>query len=146
MDERKKKRMRINDVRLSDNFYLYEFECPHCKCVKVSQELLDVLESLRRVLQNHPIIIASGYRCRQYNRDLYRRINVDRADRGLQPIPIPRKSIHTHGLAVDISPHVFTENDRETLHDLGFTGVGLGRGKTHLDVRSGDNIDWSYDD
>lgn len=137
---------RLNDFQLSKHFNLSEFGCPHCGVVKLHPDLIVVLEYLRHELHDHPIIIESGYRCKQYNNILYKKINNERIARGLEPVPVPKRSMHTQGLAVDLANHFFTENDIDELHRLGFNGIGLGTHKTHLDVREGPLVKWRYDD
>jgi uncharacterized protein YcbK (DUF882 family) len=56
----------INDFPVSPHFNLREFECRCCGCVKLSGELIRMLEALRAAL-GRPIVITSGYRCRLHN-------------------------------------------------------------------------------
>ena len=59
----------INNFDIGCNFSLYEFECPDCKCVKLSRKLLDMMEELREKLKK-PIKINSGDRCINYNKQI----------------------------------------------------------------------------
>ena len=138
--------MSLNSIQISSHFNLKEFECPHCRTVKLEGELVTALEKLRKQLHDHPIIISSGYRCKHHNRLVYKIINEDRIGRGLEPVPVPKRSMHTQGLAVDLANHFFTDTDVDVLHQLGFNGIGLGKERTHLDVRPGDLVKWRYDD
>jgi len=58
--------IRINDIKIAAYFSLYEFECPCCRQVMLSPDLLARLNHLRRVV-NRPIYINSGYRCPEEN-------------------------------------------------------------------------------
>ena len=138
--------MSINNIKISEHFNLAEFQCPHCNTVKIHPDLVHMLEQLRILLHDHPIIIGSGYRCKAYNRILYKRINESRVANDLEPLPVAKRSMHTQGRAIDLANHFFTEQDIEGLHDLGFMGIGLGKGKTHLDIRPGNLVTWRYDD
>lgn len=77
---------RLNDIRLSDNFKLYEFECPCCKVVKIDSKLLQAVQILRWLI-GRPIIFNSAYRCIKHNRKVGGHQN----------------SAHLYGQAVDIS-------------------------------------------
>ena len=44
-----------------------EFQCPCCRTVRLSPKLVMKLEALR-ISYGRPIIINSGYRCREHNR------------------------------------------------------------------------------
>jgi len=56
-------------TKLSEHFNSDEFKCPCCGKVKVSSTLIDKLQQLRDTI-NKPIIITSGYRCKQYNKSI----------------------------------------------------------------------------
>ncbi|MCK5768191.1 MAG: hypothetical protein KAH35_07460, partial [Candidatus Atribacteria bacterium] len=58
---------RINDIELTEYFSLCEFECPCCKRVMLSPDLLVRLNHLRMAI-NKPIYINSGYRCKEENK------------------------------------------------------------------------------
>ncbi len=60
-------KMRLNDLKLSENFNLKEFECPCCHTVSLHPLLLLRLQNLRGEW-GRPIIINSGYRCEIHNR------------------------------------------------------------------------------
>ena len=46
----------INDIKIAEYFSLYEFECPCCRRVMLSPDLLARIDHLRRVI-NRPIYI-----------------------------------------------------------------------------------------
>ena len=98
-----------------------EFACKHCGEVKVSSELLAVLE-LVRYHYNSPVIVTSGYRCETHNKNV-----------GGAP-----KSKHVEGIAADIKVKGFEPD--EVYHFLCETfpesyGIGLYDNWVHLDVR-----------
>jgi hypothetical protein len=97
---------RANDWnhKLSDNFYVREFAC-RCGCpiIPISMLLVDVLEELRRDLNNREIIIRSGYRCRTYNSS--------------PAISSSDGSFHTFGTAVDILLSNNTATTRNEVYD-----------------------------
>lgn len=63
-----------------------EFVCPCCKLGGVDRKLIRGLETLRILCGNVPLIVLSGYRCIQHNKDI-----------GGSP-----KSYHITGMAADI--------------------------------------------
>lgn len=56
----------INGVQLTDNFFLYEFQSPDTKEVKVFMPLIEKLQAIRNVLKE-PMLITSGYRTKEHN-------------------------------------------------------------------------------
>ena len=52
--------------RLTKSFNEEEFECPCCGKNEIKMELVELLQQLRDVIKE-PIIVTSGYRCKQYN-------------------------------------------------------------------------------
>jgi hypothetical protein len=61
--------MKINNLFVSPHFRLVEFQCRCCGCVKLHPELLAKLEKLREVWKS-PLLITSGFRCSQHNRNV----------------------------------------------------------------------------
>ena len=58
----------MNDIKISDNFKLSEFECKcGCRTVKLHSELLRRLQAIR-TQTGRPVRITSGYRCPAHNR------------------------------------------------------------------------------
>lgn len=119
---------KINDFQLTDDFNLSEFECTHPehRHVQVDTELVKKLQELRYRL-GIPMVINSGYRCPERNKQ------VGGADR----------SQHLLGKAADISLHN-QKLDIETIADIakkiGFKGIGLYDTFIHLDVRDNDYV------
>ena len=56
----------MNNMRVSKNFSLKEFQCPCCGRVMLDARLLSFLQTLRNQY-GQPIIITSGYRCEIHN-------------------------------------------------------------------------------
>lgn len=82
----KRKHTTINDIKISENFSLSEFQSRDTKTVKLDPELLNKLQELRNLLGKR-IDINSGYRTKEHNKKV-----------GGVP-----NSRHTRGRAVDIS-------------------------------------------
>jgi len=113
----------INDFQLTKDFNLREFECTHPKHhhVMIDSELVEKLQQLRDRLGS-PIIINSGYRCSERNKQ----------------VGGAKNSYHMKGMAVDISL-----NNQELLPDtivalalkVGFRGIIVYDTFLHLDIR-----------
>jgi len=115
---------------LSEHFDRAEFQC-RCGCGwdTVDAELIRVLEDLRQSLDNRPITINSGCRCKMYN-----------ALVGGSP-----KSQHLLGKAADIRVEGFDPSEvADFLEDKYSNCYGIGRydSFTHVDVRSGAPARW----
>lgn len=61
--------MTLNHLRLSSHFSLNEFECTCCQRVKLDPRLLTILENVRAYI-GKPVIVTSGYRCYEHNRNV----------------------------------------------------------------------------
>jgi uncharacterized protein YcbK (DUF882 family) len=111
---------RVNDVQVSKNFKLYEFECKNgSNVVVLDGELVERMQALRERLGT-PIIITSGYRTPAHNMKV-----------GGSP-----KSQHLLGKAADIVVKGYTpEQVAKAAKDVGFRGIGIYNTFTHLDVR-----------
>jgi uncharacterized protein YcbK (DUF882 family) len=111
---------RVNDVQVSKNFKLYEFECNDGNHeVKLDPEGLEKLQALRERL-GRPISINSAYRTPEYNARI-----------GGSP-----KSQHKEGKAFDIV--VSGMKPEQVIHlakVVGFRGIGLYDTFLHIDVR-----------
>ena len=77
---------RMNKVKLSRNFYLYEFESPETKEVIIFDGLVSKLQLARDYVKK-ALVITSGYRTEKYN----------------MLVGGKEKSQHRVGCAVDIS-------------------------------------------
>ena len=121
--------MPINDIKISKNFKLSEFECKDgSHQVVVDRTLVDKLQKLRDKL-NNAIIINSAYRNESHNKAV-----------GGSP-----SSQHLLGKAVDISLHnqkVSADSIANIAKDLKFNGIGLYDNFIHLDVRDGKFAKW----
>jgi uncharacterized protein YcbK (DUF882 family) len=118
----------INDIKIAEYFSLYEFECPCCRRVMLSPDLLARLNHLRRVI-NRPIYINSGYRCKEENHKV-----------GGVP-----GSYHLLGMAADIHVKDYLLSDLLTIaQEIGFNGIGNYEKKDflHLDIRHGQKHLW----
>ena len=95
-------------MQLTPHFFLEEFtisqtaarkninNAPNDAAMKNLQRLAETLEKVRSILNNHPILISSGYRSPKLNK----------AIGGVSD------SLHVHGLAVDFtSPYFGTARD-----------------------------------
>ena len=115
---------------LSRNFKRSELQCPCCKKCEINPVLLTRIQTLRDLFG--PIIITSGYRCMKHN----------------QKVGGAEKSYHLNGNAVDIRIKTFDSKRRykliKTIYELGFTGIGIGKSKLHVDIRDGPPSSWSY--
>lgn len=119
---------RINDIKVSKDFKLYEFECHDGSHeVKVDPELVDRLQKLRDLVKK-PIKINSGYRTPEYNKQ----------------IGGVGGSQHIEGKACDIVIKGYTPEQVKTLaKKVGFRGLGLYDDFTHVDVRATAS-EWDY--
>lgn len=119
----------INHIFLAKYFFLNEFQCPCCHCVKLHPLLLQKLKGLRYKIKK-PVIITSGYRCPKYN------LEAGGA----------KNSYHLLGMAADIHvPGVSLNNLLQIARDFGFHGIGFYPRKNflHLDVRNtGQPVYW----
>ena len=132
----------MNDIQISKNFNLKEFECKSTGQVKIHERLLELLQELRNDLEK-PILINSGYRSEERNQ------KVGGAD----------GSQHLEGTAVDISLRNLNLNAKDLslrvqliADDLGIgrNNLGLGYANTflHIDVRgligASSPAQWNY--
>ena len=61
--------MKLNDFQLTEHFNLAEFQCPCCLTVKVSPQLVLMLEAVRK-RWGKPLIVNSGFRCEPHNKEV----------------------------------------------------------------------------
>lgn len=115
----------LNDIQLTKNFKLSEFECHDgTHEVMLDGELLSKLQRLREVI-GKPMTIAAAYRNPKHN-----------AAVGGSP-----NSQHMYGKAVDVKVSGVDPLDvARKAHSVGFNGIGVYRHNgqlfTHLDVRA----------
>lgn len=120
---------RINDISVSENFKLYEFECHDgSHLVKVDPELIERLQRLREMVAK-PIKINSGTRTPEYNKKV-----------GGSPT-----SQHLLGKAADLAlPNGLTVDQFAMLAEkVGFRGIGKYNWGIHVDVRESP-VRWDY--
>ncbi len=109
----------VNDIQISKNFKLREFECREGQEVKLDPELLQKLQALRDKV-GKPIVITSGYRTPTYNKKI-----------GGAP-----KSQHVEGKAADIWINGLSPKQVAKLaEEVGFRGIGTYSTFTHVDTR-----------
>jgi len=109
----------LNNIKIAEHFWLYEFQCPDCRCVKIDVRILEYLEILREMVAR-PIYITSGYRCPDYN------LKVGGV----------KNSYHLTGKAVDISTEKFNKvKISQYASQIGFRGIGVYSNHIHLDIR-----------
>jgi zinc D-Ala-D-Ala carboxypeptidase len=111
---------RPNDIKVSENFKLYEFESPDTKEVIVDPRLITLLQNFRNLIAKS-VIINSGYRTVEHNREVG---GVD-------------DSQHRLGKAVDIKkiPGLTVDQMAMLAERVGFTGIGKYTWGIHVDVR-----------
>ncbi|MDW7678467.1 MAG: D-Ala-D-Ala carboxypeptidase family metallohydrolase [Bacillota bacterium] len=110
----------MNDIWISSNFRLKEFECNDgSHQVALTKALLEKLQRLRE-LAEAPVVVTSGYRNASHN-----------ARVGGSPT-----SRHLSGEAADIRiPGLHPDEVAQLAVAAGFTGIGIYAGFTHVDVR-----------
>ena len=110
----------LPDKHISKNFQSTEFACHHCGEIVIDMRLIVMLERLRRAIEDRPIIITSGYRCKKHNK----------AVGGV------RNSQHLLGRAADIKVVGLSPNDLgERARAIGLTFVLEYKTWIHVDVR-----------
>lgn len=114
--------------QLSEHFKEWEFRCRcGCNMVMVNVRLVRMLDELRSVLGDKPIIITSGYRCPAHN----------------QAVRGSPNSQHMKGNAADIVVSgVSPEQVATKAEALKFPGVGRYPSFTHVDVRPDGPARW----
>ena len=109
----------INDIKLSPNFTLSEFQCRCCGAVRVDPELVRKLQQLRDRI-GKPIAITSGYRCPAHNR----------------AVGGATQSQHLTGKAADITVKgMAPATVADHAEAIGFGGIGRYATFTHVDCR-----------
>jgi hypothetical protein len=121
-----KKFKKGEDVKLSANFHLSEYEC---RCSKCSETLVDLdhvakLQQLREDLAS-PIKITSGYRCPDHN----------------AAVGGAKLSQHKLGTATDIQVKGMDPSEVQDACEH-FKGLGRYDTFTHIDSRNGDKARW----
>jgi zinc D-Ala-D-Ala carboxypeptidase len=117
----------VNNIKVSANFNLREFQCRCCGAVKLDSELLRRLQAIR-TLTGRPMIINSAYRCSTHNRAVKGAAN----------------SQHLTGRAADIviSGMGIAQQRKICETYFGDGGIGYANTFTHVDV--GPPRRWKY--
>ncbi|HHU77166.1 MAG TPA: DUF882 domain-containing protein [Firmicutes bacterium] len=116
----------MNNIRISPNFLLREFECKDgTHQVRIDSRLLQKLQALRDKV-GRPVVILSGYRNPAHNKAV-----------GGSP-----GSQHLLGRAADIVVSGYSvQKLAEISREIGFTGIGIYNSFVHVDVR-GKAVTW----
>lgn len=111
----------MNNIQISKNFKLKEFQCKDGSyLVKIDSRLLEKLQRLRDLI-NRPIIVISGYRTMEYNRK----------------IGGSKNSYHLQGKAADIKVNSIEPKElSKYAEQVGFNGIGIYKTFLHVDIRS----------
>lgn len=117
----------LNQIKVSENFYLLEFQSPDTQEVKVEPELIRKVQELRDLV-GQPLILNSAYRTKERNEE------TGGAD----------NSYHLKGMAVDVRiPDGYTVDEIANLgKQVGFRGIGRYYSKNfcHFDIRKSDRV------
>lgn len=111
---------------LSTHFDSSEFNCKTCgKAANISSLLISRLEEMHKIMKAKAIYITSGYRCPSCS------VKVGGY----------RNDAHVKGMAADIKvqkndgSYYTAEDIAEVAERVGFGGIGLMQGATHVDTR-----------
>ena len=118
--------------------------CRVCKgtTIFLVPEMVGLLIRLRETFPFEKVTVVSGYRCPNHP-DSLKRKQEERPT-----------SQHTLGRAADLEwPDLWDGNRlsptyvniRSILRPIGFTGIGIGFGILHVDLRVDDPLQWNYD-
>lgn len=112
----------MNNIKVSKNFKLYEFQCKDgSNLVKVDSVLVNKLQQLRDLI-GKPIIVNSAYRTPEYNKKV-----------GGSP-----NSQHVLGKAADIRVNGLTPKQLANYCEkIEFGGIGIYKTFVHVDTRQG---------
>ena len=113
---------REQNIKLSNNFSLKEFECKCGKCKQtiVDANLISLLQKIRDKYKK-PVIINSGFRCSAHNKAVGGVAN----------------SQHTKGKAADIVIKGIEPKEVATYAaSIGAKGIGVYKTFTHIDTRA----------
>ena len=119
-------------------FNTSEFTCkcshPECKSQKISVDLIGRLTKVREEL-NKPLIITSGFRCSQYQKDL--------AQSGANTV-VAKLSQHELGNAADVVPVNCDIPKFQSICEKQFKAIGVAKTFLHLDKRDDKIRRWNY--
>ncbi len=118
----------MNDIKVSENFKLREFQCKcGCQTVKLDNELLRRLQAIRAEA-GRPVRINSGYRCPSHNR----------------AVGGAAQSRHMIGDAADIAIIGWSITQQRQLANKYFNDGGRGYANTFTHVDVGPARSWNY--
>jgi len=129
---------------INSDFAWAEFVTPQDKfptllILKNIKKVADILSIYKhKVFNGQPITITSGWRSLAHHKAIYAEINAKRAKLKQAPLPVPLKSWHLSGLAVDFVVKGFSIPQLFTLMDsVHFGGVERTDGNwQHIDLRN----------
>lgn len=135
---------RGENIRLSNNFQAYEFDChcdySDCKEQRIQRKLIDKLQDLRAAV-DAPLRINSAFRCRRHQAKL-RKSGIKTAK---------GKSTHELGNAIDVAlarqgGSDFDRRFRRFKKEAAeyFKAIGLASRWLHLDTRDDKVRRWHY--
>ena len=108
----------LNNIHITENFNLKEFQCTCCKRVMLDPELVGRLQMMRDEL-GAAITVNSGYRCAAHNRD----------------VGGAKDSQHLYGKAADITAKDLPRLALLAEEYFSNQGLGLYKNYVHVDVR-----------
>lgn len=110
-------------------FKLSEFDCKETGENKMSHAFLTKIDILREKC-GFPFVITSGYRSPEHS--IEKRKN--------------KPGTHAQGIAADIKVNNGAEAYliQKYAYELEFTGIALGNGFVHVDIRETTPVSWSY--
>ncbi|WP_093310502.1 YcbK family protein [Tindallia californiensis] len=110
----------MNNIRVSRNFLLREFECKDgSHQVAVKAELIEKLQRLRDLI-GQPMIVTSGYRNQSHN----------------AAVGGAAQSRHLTGEAADVRvAGMHPDEVAQLAAQVGFNGIGIYNRFTHVDIR-----------
>ena len=108
----------INDFQITSDFNLQEFEDPTTQEVKISSQLVNMLQNLRDEVG--PLVISSGYRTKKHN----------------TKVKGHKNSAHLYGLAADVVSSFVTVTElAQKARAMGFYRVIRYTKHVHLAVK-----------
>ncbi|NLX90790.1 MAG: DUF882 domain-containing protein [Firmicutes bacterium] len=118
----------MNNIKVSENFTLREFQCKcGCQQVKLHSELLKRLQALRTETRR-AVVVNSGYRCPAHNKKVSGAVS----------------SQHLKGTAADIVIVGLPIAEQRKICEKYFADGGIGYAATYTHVDIGPKRRWTY--